>query len=239
MSPSSSPANGVRSSQRTPSSRAWLRSSASVRNEAVPSTAWRSIGTALPLAALAQPGLEELLAGRDEVVGPGADPLGVAGDEQRALGQHVEQGLHAVDEGRGERLHALDGDALRQLLEEVGGAGQPVGERGGPLAHGVGEEQLAAGRRPQPVLGDLEGALVGDLEPADLLDRVAPELQPQRVLLGGREDVEDAAAHGELAAPLDEVGAGVGRGREVLDDLLERRLVAGLERDRGAGRPGP
>ena len=101
-----------------------------------------------------------------------------------------------------------------------------------PLAHGVGEQQLAARRRPQAVLGDLEAALVGDLEPADLLDRVAPELDPQRVLLGRREDVEDAAAHGELAAPLDQVGAGVGRGREVLDDLLEGRLVAGLERDR-------
>ena len=82
------------------------------------------------------------------------------------------------------------------------------------------------------MLGDLEGALVGDLEPADLLDRVAPELDAQRVLLGGREDVEDAAAHGELAAPLDQVGAGVGGRREGLDDLLEGRLVAGLQRDR-------
>ena len=81
------------------------------------------------------------------------------------------------------------------------------------------------------MLGDLEGALVGDLEPADLLDRVAPELEPERVLLGGREDVEDAAAHRELAAPLDEVGAGVGRRREGLDDLLERHVVAGLEGD--------
>ena len=90
------------------------------------------------------------------------------------------------------------------------------------LADRVGQQDLAAGRGPQPVLGDLEAALVGDLEPADLLDRVAPELDADRVVLGGREDVEDAAAHGELAAPLDQVGAGVGRGREVLDDLLER-----------------
>jgi hypothetical protein len=48
----------------------------------------------------------------------------------------------------------------------------------------------------------------------------------------GREDVEDAAAHRELPAALDEVGAGVGRGREVLDDPLEGDLVAGVERDR-------
>ena len=83
----------------------------------------------------------------------------------------------------------------------------------GPLADGVGEQQLAARRRPQPVLGDLEAALVGHREVADLLDRVAPEVHPQRVLLGRREDVQDAAAHGEVAAPLHQVGAGVGRGR--------------------------
>ena len=176
--------------------------------------------------------LEELLARGAEVVGPGAHPLGVAGDEQRAVGQDVEQGLHAVDEGRREGLHALDRDAVGELLEEVDRPGEPVGELGGPGAHRVGEQQLAARWRPQAVLGDLEGALVGDLEPADLLDRVTPELQAQGVLLGGREDVEDAPAHGELAAPLDEVGAGVGSAREVLDDLLERAFVAGLERHR-------
>ena len=82
-------------------------------------------------------------------------------------------------------------------------------QRGRPRPHVVGEQQLAARRRPQPVLGDLERALVGDLEVADLLDLVAPELHPQRVLLGRREDVEDAAAHGEVAAPLDQLGAGV------------------------------
>ena len=101
-------------------------------------------------------GLEELLAGRGEVVGAGADPLGVTGDEQRPLGQHVEQRLHAVDEGRGQRLHALDGDAVGKLLEQVDGAGQPVCQCGCPLAHGVGEQQLAARRCPQPVLGHLE-----------------------------------------------------------------------------------
>ena len=105
----------------------------------------------------------------------------------------------------------------------------------------VGEQQLAARRRPQAVLGDLEGALVGDLEPADLLDGVAPELDPQRVLLGRREDVEDAAADGELAALLDQVDPGVGRRRQPLDDVVEVDLVAGAQLDRlevaEAGRP--
>jgi hypothetical protein len=101
----------------------------------------------------------------------------------------------------------------------------------GALAHRVGEQHLAARRGPQAVLGDLEAALVGDLEPADLLHGVAPELHPDGVVLGGWEDVEDATANGELTAALHQVAAGVCRGREVLDDLLQGRFVAGLQRD--------
>ncbi|WP_240508696.1 hypothetical protein, partial [Streptomyces ossamyceticus] len=54
------------------------------------------------------------------------------------------------------------------------------------------EEQLAAGRGPQSVLGDFQGALVGDLEVPDLLDVVAPVrsvLQPQVKGLGDLEPV--------------------------------------------------
>lgn len=71
------------------------------------------------------------------------------------------------------------------------------------------------------MLGDLQGPLVGNLEVADLLDIVAPELDAERVLLGGREDVQDAAADGELAALLDQFDAGVRGGREPVDDLAE------------------
>ena len=104
-------------------------------------------------------------------------------------------------------------------------------ERGGPLADLVGEQQLAARRRPEP-LDLLEGALVGDREGADLLDVVAPELHPQRVLLGRREHVDDAAADRELAALLDQVDAGVRRVRQPAYDVLERRGVARRQLDR-------
>ena len=177
------------------------------------------------------PGLEELLAGGDEVVRPGADALGVAQDHRGAVAQGVEDALHAVDQCGRQRLHALNGDALRELGQQVDGAGQLVHQRGRAGAHRLGQQHLAARRGPQSVLGDLEAALVGHLEPADLLDRVAPELDPDRVVLGGREHVEDAAAHGELAAALDEVGAGVCRGRQVLDDPLEGGVVPGPQRD--------
>ena len=82
------------------------------------------------------------------------------------------------------------------------------------------------GGRPEPGVGDLERALVDDLEVADLLDRVAPELEAHRVLLGGREHVEDAAAHGELAALVDQVGPRVRRTREPTDEVVHGDLVA-------------
>ncbi len=169
--------------------------------------------------------LEELLARRDEIVRAGADALGVERRDDRGLRQDVEEGLHPVDEGRRERLHALDGDALGDLGEHVGDTGQPLRQVEGTLAHLRGEEQLAARRRPQAVGGDLDAALVGDLEEADLLDLVAEELDADRVLLGGREDVEHPAADGEFAAPLDEIGPRVGSGGERVDDVGERPLL--------------
>ena len=99
-------------------------------------------------------------------------------------------------------------------------------------AYVVGEQQLAARRRPEP-LDLLEGALVGDREGADLLDVVAPELHPERVLLGRREDVDDAAADGELAALLDQVDAGVRRVGEPAHDVVEVGAVSpGAQLDR-------
>ena len=62
--------------------------------------------------------LQELLRGRHQVRGPRPHPLRVAHDGHRALGQHVEQQLHVVDQDRGQGLHALDGDALGDLAEQ-------------------------------------------------------------------------------------------------------------------------
>ena len=84
-----------------------------------------------------------------------------------------------------------------------------VGELLGAVPDRRSQQQFPAGRRPQPVVGPADAALVGDLEVADLLYRVAEELDPQRVLLGGREDVHDAAADGDLAAGRHQVGPGV------------------------------
>ena len=82
------------------------------------------------------------------------------------------------------------------------------------------------------MLGDLERALVGDLEPAHLLDGVAPELDADRVLLGRREDVDDAAAHGELAALLHQLHPGVREVDQPAHDVVGVDLLALHERDR-------
>ena len=157
-----------------------------------------------------------------------------------ARGQHVDQQLHVVDQHRRQRLHALDRDALGDLAEQFAPArGAPRRSCGGPRPHLVGQQQLAAGRRPQAVLGDLQRALVGDLEVADLLDVVAPELHPQRVLLGRREDVQDAAAHGELAALLDQLDPGVRGGRQAVDDVAQVGAAARCAAPTGSRSPSP
>ena len=74
-----------------------------------------------------------------------------------------------------------------------------------------------------------EGALIGDRERADLLDFVAEELDTIRMLGGGREDIHDAAADGELSAARHHVHAQIGELDEASHDRVEL----------GAPAPGP
>ena len=166
--------------------------------------------------------------------GPGADPLGVAAPATcvPAGSRSTSSSISSTSTGASDSMPST-GDALGELVEHLGQLGVRLAPaRAARVAHLVGEQQLAARRRPQPCSADLERALVGDREVADLLDLVAPELHPQRVLLGGREDVDDAAADRELAALLDQVDPGVRRVGEPSDDVVEVDLVA-----RRAARP--
>ncbi len=180
----------------------------------------------LPAGRCVHPGrLEELLAGADELGRAGPDPLRIAG-QHAAAGRHVvEQQLHPLGQHWRERLHALDGDALGELAEHVRQSRPLVGQLLSPVPHRGGQQQLPARRRPQTRGGALEAALVGHPEEPDLLDGVAEELDPQRVLLGGREDVEDAAAHGQLAALLHQIAARVPDLHEPAHQIVE---VGGL-----------
>ena len=199
----------------------------------MPSTDWRSTGTALPAAALAQLASRNssLVATRSWARVRTRSGSASTHDRARRAARRARDSMPSTSAGASDSMPstAMPSASLASMSATPGSC---VGQLGGPRADGVGEQQLAARRGPQAVLGDLEAALVGDLEPADLLDGVAPELDADRVLLGGREDVEDAAAHGELAAPLDQVGARVGRAGEGLDDVLESGARRRPQRDR-------
>ena len=65
------------------------------------------------------------------------------------VGQQVDEQLHLVDEGRGERLHALDGDAGRDLVGQLEQLRVRRAELGRAAAYVLGQQQLAARRRPQ------------------------------------------------------------------------------------------
>jgi hypothetical protein len=112
---------------------------------------------------------------------------------------------------------SVSSDARRQI------------ERAAPDLRG--EQQLPARRGPQP-FDRFDGALVRDREGTDLLDLVAPELHPGRMLVGGREDVQDAATDRELAALGDQVHPCVRHVGKPTCHVLELGLAAGDQLDR-------
>src|SRR5262249_3516447 len=150
----------------------------------------------------------ELVLGLGEPARGDRRPLRVE-RELLAARQLLERG-GTVEGQLGEALFAPDLADFVRLPDEVGAA---VEGRDGVVRHGrlVLERRLAEvgptlrrriDRRgvelPQRALG--EGR-----EGADLLDLVAEELDPERLASGCREDVDEAAPDGELAALLDAV----------------------------------
>ena len=106
-----------------------------------------------------------------------------------------------------------------------------AGERRGPVAHLDGEQQLPAPGGVQHLDGG-DRALVGDGEAAQLADLVAPELDAHRVLGRRREDVDDPAADGELAARGDHLDPRVGQLDEPDQQVVEVVRVADPQRHR-------
>ena len=100
---------------------------------------------------------------------------------------------------------------LRRLAN--GGLGLALG--------GVAEEELSRGEQPQGREA-VDGALGVGVEGAHRLHGVAEELQAHRVVVQGREHVEDVAPHAEGAGVLDQRGVVVAH----LDQLLGQGVAA-------------
>ena len=108
-------------------------------------------------------GAEELLARRHQVVRPGPGALGVEHQHVGVGGHQVDEQLHLVDQHGRQRLHPLDGDPGGDLVGQLEQRGMRLPELPGPAAYVVGQQQLAARRRPE-TLDLLERALVRDRE---------------------------------------------------------------------------
>ena len=188
----------------------------------------RSIGAVPPPAAAAQLASRNSSLVRDQVVRPGADPLGVAAPARGCpAGSRSSEQLHLVDERRARATPCPRRRCPRRSCRASRPArgcalGRARRARARTSSVSSSSRHGGAHSRARPISRERWSATANA---ADLLDVVAPELHPQRVLLGRREDVEDAAAHGELAALLDQVDAGVRRVRQ-----------AGARRPRGRRR---
>ena len=152
--------------------------------------------------------------------------------------QRTEHHEPAGEQCGDQRLHALDADPGGDLADHLGQRwvpGRLRREVRGALAHLVGEQDLAARWRDEFVRV-VDGSLVGDGERAQRCDAVAVELDADGMLRGGREHVDNAAAHGDLAALLDQVDPGVCEVDQPVHGLAQ---VGGLPRLQPHGRDLP
>src|SRR5205823_6299847 len=137
------------------------------------------------------------------------------------------------------------GPALAHLVrseDEVGASRQRLDEGAGGgcgLQGGVAQVEAALRRRVDDrALDRVEGALRERREGPHGLDRVAEQLDAERLVAGRRVDVDDAAADGELAALVDPLDALVAGERELLRQAVDPRLARCAQFDWRRARPG-
>ena len=165
----------------------------------------------IPAASCRRPtGVEELLGGAHQIGRSRSHQFWIGQDDGGRVREHVDEQLGVVDERGDEGLHALHGLPLADLLQHVGKLGMIGKQLSGPGAHRVIEDEFPAWRAQHDLVGLVGGALVGNLEGADLLDLVTEEIDAHRVVQDGREDVDDPATYRELATAFHHVDPGVG-----------------------------
>src|SRR2546423_1404549 len=117
---------------------------------------------------------------------------------------------------------------------EVRGAGPDLASLAVPLLDEI--EAALAGREDRARVDRVQRALRERRERADRLHLVAEELDAQRLAAGRREDVDQPAAHGELAAVVDALRAREAGERELLGEPVDTRLCPGAQLDRSGSR---
>ncbi len=225
---SSASPNGLTVHQALPCARACSRTSARARYDAAP----RSIGAVPPPAAAAQLAPEELLAGRDQVVGAARARSGSSTSTWVSVGQQVDEQLHLVDEHRGQRLHALDGDAGGDLVGELEQLRVLAARarRRGSRTSSVSSSSRHGGAQSRSTC--LERALVGDREACGSPRRRRPRTPPAAGAprsAGTRRRCRRGPRTRRASRP---GRPGSTPRPRAADDVLERRGVAGHQLDR-------
>src|SRR4051794_11079879 len=112
-----------------------------------------------------------------------------------------------------------------RLVEWVVGHGpEALAIAAAEAGDGLGIELQLAGRADDEALEPAGAALAQRIELADRLDLVAEEIDAQRRRRAGREEIDDAAAHGEFARLRHRPAAGITIGRQELHERLRRQL---------------
>ena len=120
----------------------------------------------------------------------------------------------------------LEDDERRAGLPHVVDDRRGSIERGGIVGPIIGRQELAL-RRDGDLIERCQRSLRGGVVPADRLDDVADELEPDRLRLERRIEVDDAAADAELAVLVHRVlGREPGEGQP-LAEIVRRDLHPG------------
>ena len=147
-------------------------------------------------------------------------------------GEMIEQGRQPLLEQRQPMLHAGEAAALAdRLVERIAGRGGAEGlaiAAAEALDRFLVEQRFGRGQQGEAV-DPAGGALVGGVEAADAFDLVAEEIEPQRLFLARREQIDQPAADGELAGIGDGVGADIAVGLEQRGELVAVDPLAGGE----------
>ncbi len=151
---------------------------------------------------------------------------------QRVAGQVIEQGLQPLLEQRQPMLHARQpspvADRLVERIARRSGAEALAVARAEAADAVLVEQRLARGEQGE-ALDAAGGALVAGIEGAHALDLVAEEIEPQRLLGSAREEIDEPAAHRELARIADRVDADISVRLELRRQPVERDALARRE----------
>ena len=167
---------------------------------------------------------QELLGCGDERFGALSHTFGFHQRDVSIGRKSVNHRDHLVHERRRQRFHSLRRNAFGNLREHVLSAGKAAHEIEGALSH-LGSQKDLAARGSEEFGGGLHGALICHGECSNLIHLIAKKLEAQRMGLRGWENVNDSAAHSELAAPLHHVNPHVGGTHEIVFELFRINAV--------------